>query len=1036
MRIAPFFVFIALLLLLAACTSKETTQIVEHRPSSDPVSANSEDPLAPENAIRNLELYPSLEATLFASEPTISSVTNLDIDHRGRVWVCDVMNYREWGAQNTRPEGDRILILEDVDGDGVADTSKTYYQGRDVDAALGICVLGNQVIVSCAPNIILFTDEDGDDLPDRKEYLFTETGNIQSDHSTHSVVYGPDGKLYWNFGNAGRHVHDKEGNLVIDQAGNPVFDRRYPDRVKGYKAEDSPYWGGMIFRCNPDGSELETLAHNFRNNYEVAIDSFGGLWQSDNDDDGNFGVRLNYILEYGNYGYLDELTGAGWRIPRISQHAEIPQRHWHQNDPGVVPNFVQTGAGSPTGITVYEGDLLPEIFHGQVLHCDAGPGVVWSPLLKEDGAGFQGELVNLLKEAKRGWVRPVDVATAPDGSVFITDWYDPVVSWNRQYDVPKGRIYRVAPPGHRYQVDPVRLDNPSQAVEALKSPNSDVRYLARQALLSFDSTGAIAELVKRLSDTNPRIRARALWLLAELEGDDKPSLNRALSDPDPNIRVTAIRAARQNADDIVPYLSKLTLDPSPRVRSECAIALRNLDDEKISKIWVQLASQLDGEDRWNLEALGIAADGRWDTVLAAWLSEGGDWRSAAGRKIVWRSRGSQTPELLAKCLSLEELSIDEIKRLIRAFDFQTDGNTKQKFLATLAFGGWASKSESGWLIGSEAYQRLKGSPISRTPLFQQNLNAFLAEAPINEAYISLISDYGTPANFRALMDDLIMNQADNPLRPLALRTLFDAKQETLIQDTLRDANEQDRSTLVRLLAETCFEPAIPILEGILLNTEFPIELRQQATRALGRNRNGSVALVTLARENRFPEALKKSAGAALAQTMHVRAFAEASEYFPIPQTKGSKTIPGMTDLVVLQGNKERGKEVFQEATCATCHQIDGEGIRFGPDLSAIGTKFPKTGLFESILNPNASVSESYQTITVNLKDGKSLTGLLVSETQASFTITIPGGNTTEIPRSKISETTKSSQSLMPDGLQQLMTLDDLVDLVEYLSSLN
>ncbi|MCB1122864.1 MAG: dehydrogenase, partial [Verrucomicrobiae bacterium] len=335
----------------------------------------SDDPLDPSNAISNLELYPGVSATLFASEPAISSVTNLDIDHRGRVWVCEVMNYREHGEKNTRPEGDRILILEDRNGDGEADSVKTYYQGHDVDAALGICVIGNQVIVTCAPNILIFTDENGDDIPDRKEYLFTETGRIQTDHSTHSVTYGPDGKLYWNFGNLGKYVHDKNGKLVIDQAGNPVFDKRFADEVPGYEADDSPYWGGMIFRCDPDGSNLETLAHNFRNNYEVAIDSFGGLWQSDNDDDGNYGVRLNYILEYGNYGYREENTGAFWKDPRISQHPEIPYRHWHQNDPGVVPNFVHTGAGSPTGITVYEGDLLPPIFRNQVIHCDAGPGV-------------------------------------------------------------------------------------------------------------------------------------------------------------------------------------------------------------------------------------------------------------------------------------------------------------------------------------------------------------------------------------------------------------------------------------------------------------------------------------------------------------------------------------------------------------------------------------------------------------------------------------------------------------------------------------
>ncbi|MFM9196891.1 MAG: dehydrogenase, partial [Planctomycetia bacterium] len=113
-----------------------------------------------------------------------------------------------------------------------------------------------------------------------------------------------------------------------------------------------PYRQGMVFRCKPDGSDFEVLGHNFRNNYEVAVDSFGTLWQSDNDDDGNKGVRINWVMEYGNYGYVDELTGAGWRAPRTNLEAEVPQQHWHLNDPGVVPNLLMTGGGSPCGLCV------------------------------------------------------------------------------------------------------------------------------------------------------------------------------------------------------------------------------------------------------------------------------------------------------------------------------------------------------------------------------------------------------------------------------------------------------------------------------------------------------------------------------------------------------------------------------------------------------------------------------------------------------------------------------------------------------------
>src|SRR3954452_12001475 len=121
------------------------------------------------------------------------------------------------------------MILEDTDGDGKADKVKTFYQGRDVDSAMGICVLGNKVIVSATPNVLVFTFDENDKVT-KKEALFTKTGQPQHDHSAHSFLFGPDGKLYWNFGNTGQAVFDKNGKPVIDVAGNRVIDNGRPYR--------------------------------------------------------------------------------------------------------------------------------------------------------------------------------------------------------------------------------------------------------------------------------------------------------------------------------------------------------------------------------------------------------------------------------------------------------------------------------------------------------------------------------------------------------------------------------------------------------------------------------------------------------------------------------------------------------------------------------------------------------------------------------------------------------------------------------------
>ena len=158
------------LLGLGACENKPK-QAVTTRAERDTLygKLTDEDKRLAKNARAGLEVADGLEATLFASEPMMGNPTNIDVDARGRVWVSEAYNYRsKLNPDNPeRKEGDRILILEDTDGDGRADTSKVFYQGTDINAALGVTVLGNKVIVCSSPNVFVFTDSNGDDRPDQ-----------------------------------------------------------------------------------------------------------------------------------------------------------------------------------------------------------------------------------------------------------------------------------------------------------------------------------------------------------------------------------------------------------------------------------------------------------------------------------------------------------------------------------------------------------------------------------------------------------------------------------------------------------------------------------------------------------------------------------------------------------------------------------------------------------------------------------------------------------------------------------------------------
>lgn len=189
-----------------------------------------------------------LDVSLFASEPMLYNPTNMDIDHKGRVWLCEAYNYRnDVNHVPYEKKGDKILILEDTDGDGKADKSKVFYQGEDVNAALGICVLGNKVIVSTSPNVFVFTDEDGDDVPDKKEILFKTKGGLQSDHGVHAMIFGPDGKLYFNFGNHGIGLTDAKGQTLKDIYGREIDQTR------------QPFQDGMAIRCDLEAKNFEAV---------------------------------------------------------------------------------------------------------------------------------------------------------------------------------------------------------------------------------------------------------------------------------------------------------------------------------------------------------------------------------------------------------------------------------------------------------------------------------------------------------------------------------------------------------------------------------------------------------------------------------------------------------------------------------------------------------------------------------------------------------------------------------------------------------
>lgn len=183
------------------------------------------------HALKGLQIDPELEITTFATEPMLKNPTNMDIDSKGRVWITEAFNYRPAIAGNpVNPAGDRIIILEDTNGDGKADNEKVFYQSPELNAPLGIAVLDSMVIVAQSPYIWKFFDDNHDDKADRKEIMFQGIGGEQHDHGAHAFTFGPDGKLYFNLGNEGKQLLDAKGKPVLDQDGDEIGPKKIQAR--------------------------------------------------------------------------------------------------------------------------------------------------------------------------------------------------------------------------------------------------------------------------------------------------------------------------------------------------------------------------------------------------------------------------------------------------------------------------------------------------------------------------------------------------------------------------------------------------------------------------------------------------------------------------------------------------------------------------------------------------------------------------------------------------------------------------------------
>lgn len=931
---------------------------------------SSEEPL--------LFLPDDLEATLWAESPMFYNPTNMDVDAKGRIWITEAVNYRNYNNDSTRArhhqQGDRVMILEDTDGDGKADASKVFVQDKDLVSPLGIAVIGNKVYVSCSPNMIVYTDTDGDDKPDEKEVLLTGFGGRDHDHSLHAVVGGPDGQLYFNTGNAGPHVVTDKSGWTLRSGSVYTGGSPYNTRNQGnMESDDGKVWvGGLALRMNPAGEGLGVYAHNFRNAFELTVDSRGDLWQNDNDDQ-VVACRTTWLMEGGNAGFFSSDGTRYWQADQRPWQ-DVFTAHWHQEDPGVIPAGDNAGAGSPTGVVFIESETLGDEYRGMLLSADAGRNVVFGYHPKRKDSGFdlgkRQNFITSLREDNIGyvwndtaharqphkWFRPSDVMMGTDGALYVADWYDPVVGGHQMRDtIGYGRIYRITPKGKALRNSAIDLNTPTGQLAALLSPAVNVRYAAMERLVAGGSDIIPLALKLFKDDDNPFHQARALWLLSRLGDNGVAEVEKLLEHKDEEVRVVAFRALRKTGRDIVPYAEVLKSDPSASVRREVIIALGEITFERARPLLLDLATRYDVGDRWYLEALGTAVHGKesafYHDLVRTFRAEdirAHEWdRKLAD--LAWRLHPPEAVKPLAARAASEALDDEERSR----------GITALAFINTPA-----------------AVKSMIGLTTNENPLVAEQANYWVSFRQGNDWF-----------------------------------ALWDWRKSGI------DLEYEKKLAAMKVKRNRILDAAMPMNEHLT------------AVREMAKDPVGAPMLLGMVAEKEIPEGLYPYVGEQVLKNDDEAVRMQAAGYFN--DSKGTKY--EASDIARLNGVAEQGKEVFEEQ-CGSCHRVKQNGRDIGPDLTAIHTKFDRQGLLQEIIHPESGIVFGYEAWTIVLEDGRSYFGFLLADGERTVTIKDLTGKNHVVESSLIKSRKKQEGSLMPspDGLG--LSDQDLADVAEFLMS--
>lgn len=975
--------------------------------------------------------------------------------------------------RKTQGPTDRIVVLEDTYGYGKATKSTVFadtFNHSEEGVAASVLVRKGDVYFCDIPNLWLLKDTTGSGRANVLKSLSYGYGVRYNflGHDLHGLRFGPDGKLYFSIGDRGVNIERS-----VDGT-----------RLKCLET-------GAVFRCNPDGSGLEIYATGLRNPQQLAFDAYGDLFTGDNNPDYGDPARWVYVVEGGDNGWRVGYQEARHPIgggPWMSEHL------WEKEDKltaySQLPAIGFPGNG-PSGVAYYPGTGLPDRYDNHFFMCDFHGGFtgsgVHSLTVVPKGASFQ-----MTDEKDFVWdCLATDICFSPGGGAYVCDW---VQGWSL---LGKGRIYHIFDP--QSMKDPIVAETKKLIADGMTGRSTDelihllghkdmrVRQAA-QFELADRGTPSIAPLTTLAQAAGERLpRLHAIWAIGQIAAAQKSNQIAAallplLSDKDDEVRAQAEKTLGSLADrDAYEATIRLLSDPSPRVRFFAVMAAGKLEHKDASAALLKLVRDNDDKDAFIRYGAVWALARVDDTAAIAAAAKDNDASVRLAALLVMRRlEDPQVAQFLtdpdprlvveaARAINdtfieparpalgalldrdgLDErvifrainsnyrLGTPEGAKALASFAARQSAPTEWRIRALELLGQWETPSNLDYVMNLYRPLSQRDPKVARDAV-EPVLKTIFASAPdpVKAAAIKLIDALQIKNTSVAVA--IVKNPDLSPhLRGVALQLLADHNDPQLAH--LIDLCMKDRSVELRADAIRCvgkLPDSTARLQKALGGASIP---EQQAIYdALGEvHTDGADKMIADAMDQLLAHKLPAQLWLEVLEDAENRAAPDVHQKYAACESALSPTDHLAKYQQCLEGgDAEAGRKIFREradVSCIRCHTADGQGGTVGPKLDGIAIRQTRQYMLESIVDPNAKIAPGFESAIVKSSDGRSIVGVVRKDDAQQLVLVDGNGHEQKISKADI-VSRETGLSAMPQDISKTLSLRDLRNLVEFLSSL-